>query len=94
MTKVFIYSVYGDWDEDSEITVVFDSIEKAEKWDERMHELLKLHQKYHEDGTVAKCGKGTSRCPEVISLMKEARTFHDGYSSGGYIGKIVAMEVE
>ena len=90
MTKVFIYSVYGDYDEDSEITVVFDSREKAEKWDKRMHELLELHQKYHKDGTV----KGsTYRCPEIIALMKEARTY-DGYGSGGYIGNIVEMEVE
>lgn len=90
MTKVFIYSVYGDYDEDSEITVVFDSREKAEKWDKRMHELLDLHQKYHEDGTV----KGsTSQCPEIIALVKEARTY-DGYGNGGYIGKIIEMEVE
>ncbi len=90
MNKVFIYSVYGDYDEGSEISIVFDSREKAEKWDKRMHELLDLHQKYHEDGTV----KGsTSTCPEIIALAKEARTW-DGYHSGGYIGSITEMEVE
>jgi len=55
MTTVFIYSVYGDYDEGDEISIVFDSMEKAEKWDERMHELLALHNKYHEDGTVRRC---------------------------------------
>lgn len=90
MSKVFIYSVYGDYDESDEITAVFDSREKAERWDKRMHELQELHQKYHRDGTV----KGsTVRCPEIIALTKEARTY-DEYISGGYIGKIVEMEVE
>ena len=88
MTKVFIYSVYGDWDESNEISIVFDSREKAEKWNKRMHELLELHQKYHKDGTV----KGsTSTCPEIIALKKEARTL-DG--CGGYIGEIIEREIE
>ncbi|KKL88805.1 hypothetical protein LCGC14_1921000 [marine sediment metagenome] len=90
--KVYVYKVYGDYDEEDVVSKVFDSKEKAEKWNKRMHELIDLHNKYHRDGTVTRSGGSTLTCPEIIALMKESCTW-DGYS-GGYIGDITERELE
>jgi len=82
--KVYVYKVNGDYDENDEVTKVFDTREKADKWHKRMKELVELHQKYHEDGTV----KGsTSECPQIIALRKESGSVH-------YTGEIVELELE
>lgn len=85
--KVYIFQTIPDYDQDAEIIKVFDSKEKAEKWNLRMEELTVLHNKYHEDGTVDRSGGGTSECPEIQALVKEA-------GSENYEGQIIEKEVE
>jgi L-rhamnose mutarotase len=82
--KVWIFQTNWYYDGGADITKVFDSKEKAEKWKKRMEELSKLHDQYHSDGTV----KGsTYDCPEIQALIKEA-------GSEDYLGEIVEMTVE
>ena len=85
--KVYVYKVFGDYDEEDKVTKVFDSKEKVEKWDIRMRELQDLHQKYHRDGTVMRSRGGTASCPEIIALQKEA-------GSEDYLGQIFEMDIE
>jgi len=85
--KVWIFQTNYDYDGGLEITKVFDSKEKAEKWKKRMVELTKLHNQYHRDGTVERSGGGTNSCPEIIALQKEA-------GNDDYEGNIVEREVE
>jgi len=85
--KVFVFQTNWDYDGGAEVTKVFDSREKAEKWKKHMKELEELHNKYHEDGTVSRSGGGTSMCPEIIALQKEA-------GSEDYLGYIVELELE
>lgn len=82
--KVYIFQTNWDYDGGAEITKVFDSKEKAEKWKKRMEELCELHNEYHRDGTVR---RNTSSCPEIIALQKEA-------GSKDYLGVFYEMEVE
>jgi len=85
--KVYVYKVYGDYDESDDVTKVFDSRKKAQEWHRRMKELVNLHNEYHKDGTVDRSGGSTDVCPEIIKLRKEA-------GSENYTGEIVELELE
>jgi len=85
--KVYIFQTDWNYDGGAEITKVFDSKEKADKWKKRMGELHDLHEQYHRDGTVKAYASGTSGYPEIIALRKEAGNDY-------YLGNIVEMDVE
>jgi len=85
--KVYIYKTYGNYNEQGEITKVFDSKDKTERWHKRMVELSNLHNQYHRDGTVTRSGGSTSSCPEILALQKEA-------GCEDYLGDIIEMDVE
>ena len=81
---VFVYFVWGDYDEPGEVRKVFDSREKAEKWNKRMKEILNLHNKYHRD---LKIKGSTMTDPYIFKLRQEA-------GGENYIGEIVELKLD
>ena len=81
--KVWIFQIPWDYDGGANVTKVFDSKEKAEKWKKRMEELTELYIKLTQDG----CSDNIS---ERNALDKEAGT---NYEIGGYEGIILEREI-
>jgi hypothetical protein len=92
--KCFVYLVRGDYDEADDVRKIFDTREKAETWHKQMLLIEKLHNQYHRDGTVERSGHGTSGCPEIQELKKQAGIKDDFSGNDGYVGEILEMNIE